>query len=214
MVFRSYKRIMVETKIKLPKPVSFPSLSLEEAIRRRRSERDYTGQAISLSELSYLLLYTVGITEERYGLRAAPSAGALYPIEIYPVVNRVTGLAGGIYHYQAEAHSLELIKEGDFRHELMRYALSQELMRDASIVLALTVILERAEWKYGERAYRYALLEAGHIGQNIYLVATSLGLGACAVGAYSDSDYNRLIGVDGERESVVYLLAVGKLREK
>ena len=198
-------------KINLPKGHSSIGLSVEEAIERRRSERDYFPEAMSLSELSHLLRYAVGITEQGYKLRAIPSAGALYPIEVYPVVNRVTGLASGIYHYVVDDHSLHLIKEGDFRQELTEYALGQEMMGKANVVLVLTAVFERSQWKYRERASHYMLLEAGHIGQNVYLVATSMGLGVCAVGAYSDHEYNRLIGVDGRKESVIYLLSVGKI---
>ena len=198
-------------RINLTRDITFPLMSLKEAIERRRSERGYSGEAMSLSELSYLLHYAVGITEEAHHFRAAPSAGALYPIEVYPLVNNVEGLASGIYHYVVADHSLELVREGDFRRELVRYALGQEMMGEANVVLALSSILKRAEWRYRERAYRYVLLEAGHIGQNVYLVATSMGLGVCGVGAYSDRGYNRLIGVDENKESVIYLLSLGKL---
>ena len=198
-------------KISLPKGRSSIGLSVEEAIERRRSERNYFPEAMSLSELSHLLHYSVGITEKSYKLRAIPSAGELYPIEVHPIVNRVNGLASGIYHYVVDDHSLHLVKEGDFRQELTEYALGQEMMGKANVVLVLTAVFERSQWKYRERASHYMLLEAGHIGQNVYLVATSMGLGVCAIGAYSDHEYNRLIGVDGRKESVIYLLSVGKI---
>lgn len=166
---------------------------------------------MSLLELSRLLYYAAGITEPRYGLRAAPSAGALYPIEIYPVINSVDGLARGGYHYSPQDHSLELIKEGDLRLQAVQVALDQEIVGNANVALFMTAVFQRSQWKYGQRAHRYILLEAGHIGQNIYLAATSMGLGACAVGAFFDDEINRMLGIDGTREAVVYLIIVGKV---
>lgn len=195
----------------LPKEVKFEGLSVVEAIEKRRSERDFTGSPISLLELSQLLYYASGITDSRMQLRAAPSAGALYPIEIYPVVNSVEGLDRGIYRYSPQEHSLTLVRKGDFRHQMAQHALGQGMLAQASVVFLLSAIFERGEWRYGERAHRYILLEAGHISQNIYLIATSLGLGACAVGAFSDDEFNRMLGVDGKEESVLYLMVVGKL---
>ena len=197
-------------EVKLPEEVEFEGLSLVEAIENRRSERRFTGEPISLLELSQLLYYAYGITDSSEQLRAAPSAGALYSIEIYPVVNSVEGLDGGIYRYSSQEHSLLLIRKGDFRREMARHALGQVMLARASVVFLLSAVFRRSEW-YGKRAHRYILLEAGHISQNIYLIATSLGLGACAVGAFSDDDFNRILGVDGKEESVLYLMVVGKL---
>ncbi len=197
-------------RIRLPRDFTFSELGVVEAIRKRRSIREYSGEPMSMRELSYLLKYSVGRTEEQDGLRAAPSAGSLYPLETYPVVNLVEGLDAGIYQYLVNSHSLRVIRKGDFRQELIRYALDQEFVGQANLILVLTAIFQRGEWKYRQRARRYMILEAGHIGQNVYLVATSLGLGTCAVGAYWDDDYNHLIGVDGKKESVIYLLTVGK----
>ncbi len=198
-------------RIRLPRDFTFSELGVAEAIRKRRSIREYSGEPMSLSELSYLLKFSVGRTEERYGLRAVPSAGALYPLEAYPVVNLVEGIDPGIYHYLVSSHSLRLVRKGDFRQELVRYALDQQFVGQANLLLVLTAIFQRGEWKYRQRARRFMILEAGHVGQNVYLIATSLGLGTCAVGSYWDDDYNRLIGVDGKKESVIYLLAVGKV---
>jgi SagB-type dehydrogenase family enzyme len=198
-------------KIELPREVGFGGLSVDRAIDSRRSEREFKDMPLSLLELSRLLHYAYGITEKRGQLRAAPSAGALYPIEIYPVVNNVEGLAQGIYRYFVADHSLALVREGDFRHQMMRHALGEEMMERASVVLVLSAVFERSAWRYRERAYRYVLLEAGHISQNIYLVATALGLGTCAVGAFDDQGYNKIMGVDGKKESVIYLMPVGRI---
>lgn len=198
-------------KIELPREVEFGGLSVDRAIDSRRSEREFKDMPLSLLELSRLLHYAYGITEKREQLRAAPSAGALYPIEIYPVANNVEGLAQGIYRYFVADHSLALVREGDFRHQMMRHALGEEMMERASVVLVLSAVFERSAWRYRERAYRYILLEAGHISQNIYLVATALGLGTCAVGAFDDQGYNKIMGLDGKKESVIYLMPVGKI---
>ena len=199
------------TKIELPREVRFGGLSVGRAIEQRRSERDFLDRPLSLLELSQLLHYSYGITEERERLRAAPSAGALYPIEIYPVVNNVEDLTRGVYHYSVGDHSLEMVRQGDFRTDMVRYALDQEMMATAAVVLVLSAVVGRSQWRYRERAYRYVLLEAGHISQNIYLVATALGLGTCAVGAFHDQGYDRIIGIDGEKEGVVYLMPVGRI---
>lgn len=207
-----YKTYPRTRTIPLPPDFSPGGLGLEEAIARRRSLRDYSGQAMSLVELSSLLYHASGITlEGSYPLRAAPSAGALYPIEIYPVVHNVEGLAAGLYHYAVREHALELLEEGDFRQQVVQYAVGQEMTGRANVVFLLTAIFQRTEWKYGVRAYRYVMIEAGHIGENIYLTATSLGLGVCAVGAFFDDDLNRLLEVDGEEEAVIYMLTVGKI---
>jgi SagB-type dehydrogenase family enzyme len=197
--------------IELPREVEFGGLSVDRVIESRRSERDFKDKPLSLLDLSRLLYYSYGITEKREQLRATPSAGALYPIEIYPVANNVEGLAKGIYRYFAADHSLGLVREGDFRHQMMQHALGEEMMGRASAVLVLSAVFGRSEWRYRERAHRYILLEAGHISQNIYLVATALGLGTCAVGAFDDRGYNKIVGVDGSKESVIYLMPVGKI---
>jgi len=198
---------------KIPLPVVTPrdGMSVEQAIVQRRSVRDYVGE-LTLDELNRLLFYSTGINDRRWGsgLRAAPSAGAQYPIETYLVVNYVAGLAQGIYHYNIRDHTLELIRVGDFRQAITDAALGQEFFSKAGVVFALTGIFQRTRWRYRDRTYRYVMLEAGHIGQNIYLSAVAQGLGACAVGAFWDDDVNRLLGVDGKVEATLYLLTVGR----
>ena len=166
---------------------------------------------MSLAELSHILHYSNGLTDKRSGFRASPSAGATYPIEIYPVINNVEGLTTGIYRYSVSTHELELIREGDFRQEMAQAALGQRMLIEATVVLVLSAIFERTTRRYQERGQRYILLEAGHIAQNTSLVATSMGLGTCAIGAFYDEDFNRLLGLDGRQESVLYLVAVGKI---
>lgn len=205
-----YNRLVME-KVRLSRELTYDGFGVERAIAKRRSERGFSGETMSLAELSHLLHYSGGVTEERYGLRAAPSAGATYPIEVYPVINDVEGLTKGIYHYLVPSHELELVREGDFRQQMARAALGEEMMRQANVVLVLIAVFQRTRRRYRERAHRYILFEAGHMAQNTYLVATSMGLGACAIGAFYDDDFNRLLGVDGKEKGVLYLMAVGKI---
>lgn len=208
-----YKAYAEAHRIHLPSPENYLGLYTEESIQRRRSIRNYSNQPITLEELSRLLHFTSGVTSERWGrkLRAAPSAGALYPIETYPVIHRVAELQPGLYHYGVQDHTLELIRADDLRGEIVTQGLMQEFLGQANLVLVFTAIFQRLRWKYQERTYRYALLEAGHLGQNVYLAATSMGLGACAVGAFLDSGLNALLQVDGQEEAAIYMLAVGKV---
>jgi SagB-type dehydrogenase family enzyme len=178
------------------------------AIARRRSIRSY-GAALSRSQLSRLLFAAAGITEERTGFRAAPSAGALYPIETYVMVHDVEGLAQGLYHYAPQDHALVQLDAGDLRLQSVTLGLMQGFLGEAGAVVVLTALFQRLRWRYRRRSYRYALLEAGHIGQNLYLGATAMGLGVCAVAAFMDDGLNALLGVDGQEEAALYMLAVG-----
>jgi SagB-type dehydrogenase family enzyme len=198
-------------KIQLAKELLDSGLGVEEAISRRRSQRNFSGRPLSLTELSHLLYYSGGITNRPNGFRAAPSAGATYPIEIYPVINNINGLEMGVYHYLVAAHELQVIREGDFSSEMARAALGQNVLAQANVVLILSTVFQRTQQRYRERAQRYILLEAGHIGQNACLVATSIGLSTCVIGAFYDQDFNRLLGLDGTKESVLYLIAAGKM---
>jgi len=186
---------------------------LEEAIEKRRSVRSYSSEAITLDQLSQLLFASQGVSGRIYGqpLRSAPSAGALYPIEIYPVVNNVQDLAQGIYHYSILEHALELTRSGDFHLEITAAGLGQEMLGVAGVTFILSAIFDRTSHRYGERGLRYAYMEAGHISQNIYLQAVSLGLGSVSVGAFIDGQVNKLVGIDGHKEAAIYLHAVGTL---
>ncbi len=206
-----YKTYSDAARIELPDPHGEWGLSLAETIEQRRSRREYITDPISLAELSRLLHAASGITEPARGFRAAPSAGALYPLETYAVVHHVAGLAPGLYHYAVADHALEQLRPGDLRARLVVAGIGQEMLGQAQVCFVLSAIFQRTRWKYRERTYRYVLLEAGHVGQNLYLAATAMGMGACAVGAFLDDDLNELLGVDGEEEAVLYVIAVGKV---
>jgi SagB-type dehydrogenase family enzyme len=125
------------------------------------------------------------------------------------VVHDVTGLEPGLYHYVAREHELERIRSGDLRGAVMAAGLWQEFLGTAGVCFVLSAIFQRTRWRYRERTYRYVLLEAGHVGQNLYLAATGMGLGACAVGAFLDDQINDLLALDGQEEAVLYLISVG-----
>ena len=197
------------SRVSLPDPSGWQALSLEQAVESRRSVRDYTGEPLTLDDLSRLLHAAQGSTEPRRSLRAAPSAGALYPIELYPLVRDVAGLDPGLYHYAVQEHALEQVQAGDLHGAVMQAGLGQSVLGQAAVCFVLSAIFQRTRFKYRERAYRYVLLEAGHVGQNLCLAATGLGLGACTVGAFDDDDLNELLGLDGQEEAALYIIAVG-----
>jgi SagB-type dehydrogenase family enzyme len=199
-------------RIGLPRPEITGETNIWQLLQRRRSRRAYKPeQLLSQGSLAALLWATQGLTA-RHGdsyFRTAPSAGGLYPVETYLLVRAVEGLDPGIYHFRPLTVDLEFLKGGDFAGVLARAALGQEMVADAQVTFIWSAVLERGKWKYRERAYRYIYIDAGHIGQNLYLAAEGLGLGACTIGAFFDDDVNRLIGVDGTEETVIYLGCVG-----
>ena len=207
-----YKALPGARSIELPRVVTPAGPPIEQVIARRRSVREYADRRVTLAEVSSVLRDANGITDERdptLAFRAAPSSGALYPVEIYPVIFAVDGVAAGVYHYDVRGHRLALLRPGDFRDDVFRAALAQEMLLQCDLVLVLTGLWPRVQWKYVERSYRYILLEAGHVGQNVYLAATALGLGPCGIGAFFDDQVNRLLGLDEREEQSVYLLALG-----
>jgi SagB-type dehydrogenase family enzyme len=198
--------------VALPEPLIFNPENIWEVFRRRRSTREYSPQRImSLGLLSSLLWAIQGITATvgEWSFRTVPSAGGLYPIETYIVSRAVDGLEAGIYHFRPRAFDLEFIRRGQFAGALANAALGQMMILEAQVTFIWTAVLVRGKWKYRQRAYRYVYMDAGHIGQNLYLAGAAAGLGVCAVGAFFDDDVNDLIGVDGREETTVYLASVG-----
>jgi SagB-type dehydrogenase family enzyme len=198
-----------EIRISLPEIQRKGRISVEEAIFRRRSVRSFRDEALTLQELSQLCFAAQGITDEDYGFRTAPSAGALYPLKLYVVVGKVEGLTPGVYLYHPERHELTKAKEGDQRPALFRVALQQNSVREAPVVLVFTAIYERTTRKYGERGIRYVHMEIGHAAQNVYLQAESLDLGTVAIGAFLDNGVAEVLGLL-KNEAPLYLMPVGK----
>jgi len=199
-------------RIELPEPETQGGTPLWQAILHRRSQRRFTGEPLSLTELSQLLWATQGVTGEAPGfeLRSAASAGALYPNETYVVVQAVEGVSEGVYHYDVRGHALGMLAEGDFSGEAAQACLGQTWVARAGTVFVWGAVVVRCAWKYQNRAYRYLYLDAGHLGAQLQLAAQALELGACNIAAFFDDEVARLVGIDGRTEVPVYVTAVGR----
>ncbi len=196
--------------IDLPKPSVEGNVSVEAAIHERRSVREFSRRSLSLVDVAQLLWAAQGITSGD-GLRAAPSAGALYPLELYLVAGEVDSLPAGVYRYRPERHRLDHLVDGDLRKALAAAALDQSWVRRAPAVLVIAGIYERSAKKYGERARRYTRIETGHAAQNVYLQATALGLGTVIVGAFSDTEVQGVLGLPSDHAPLA-LMPVGHPR--
>ncbi len=199
-------------ELKLPQPSLKGSVSLEEAISKRRSRREFLPSPLSLDDLSQLLWAAQGVTEPSLwtGLRSAPSAGGLYPLEVYVVVKEggVSGLNAGAYHYAPHSHTLTLLVEGELSRGLMAACVDQEWVGAAPVNLVYTAVVERTRAKYGERAWQYVLQESGHAAQNVYLQATARGLGGTVIGAFIETEIQSLLSLPSS-ETPVYVMPVG-----
>jgi SagB-type dehydrogenase family enzyme len=195
--------------IALPDPRLKGEMSLEEAIIKRRSRRDFRDFPLTLGEISQVLWAAQGITGET-GLRAAPSAGALYPLDLYLVVGKegVGGLGEGVYHYLPQSHSLEPTLEGDVRQTVARLSLQQMSIAEAPLSLLITAEYERTTGKYGDRGVRYVHMEAGHAGQNVYLQAEALGLGTVTIGAFQDEEISKSLNLPPAHR-LLYVMPIG-----
>jgi len=201
-------------RVSLPSPRTGDGTGIWDAMRTRRSLREYASSPLPLSTLSQLLWAAQGVTARHgpYALRTAPSAGALYPVETYLAVNSVEEVPPGIYRYLVGEHALLLEREGNPGAALSAAALDQTMCDTAAACFIWSAVIARSARKYAQRAYRYIYLDAGHIAQNVALAASALGLGACAVGAFYDDAVNSLIGADGDSEFALYMMCVGTLR--
>lgn len=190
-----------------------PAADLWKTLVQRRSIRQYKDRYLTQEELAALVWATQGVTltSQNYLLRTAPSAGALYPVETYLAVHKVEDVEPGLWHLNLPDFCLELLKPIDPRQALVQACLGQRFMGEAAVDFIWTGILNRAMWKYRERAIRYIFLDAGHICQNLMLAATALGLGCCPVGAFFDEEVESLVEVDGVEEVALYLASVGPL---
>lgn len=193
--------------ISLPKPSSDGKVSVEKAIKQRRTIRDFQERTLSLNHLAQLLWSAQGITDLTKGRRAAPSGGALYPLDIYILIgeNGVEKMEAGIYHYLPKEHSMSMILKGDRRWEISSASSSQVWMAKAPVIIIITAEYRRITGKYGERGIRYALIEVGHVGQNVFLQAEALGLGAGIVGAFNDSEVSKVAGLPAEHEPLLMM---------
>lgn len=196
-------------RIILPEPRYDSGISVEEALLKRRSIRDYTGEALTLQEVSQLLWAAQGITDPS-GKRAAPSAGALYPLEIYVVIGSVENVAKGVYKYKPHEHELLKVLEGDKRKALAKAALEQQCIAQGAIDIVITAIYDRTTTKYGNRGIRYVHMEAGHAAENVYLQAVALNLGTVVIGAFYDNQVKEVLDLP-KNEEPLYIMPVGKI---
>lgn len=199
-----------EQRILLPEPEFGGDTSVEEALKKRRSVREFSHGSLTLDQVSQLLWAAQGNTGRR-GFRSAPSAGARYPLELYLVAGDVDGLSPGVYRYRQEKHDLILLTSGDHRKRLATAALDQGWVRRAPAVLVITGVYERTMGKYGERGRRYVHMEVGHAAQNIYLQATARHLGTVMVGAFDDKEVQEVLGLPIDHEPLG-LMPVGHRR--
>jgi SagB-type dehydrogenase family enzyme len=205
----------------LPEPVLEGDMSVEEALYNRRSRRDFEDRAISIEQLSQILWATYGISDGR-GFRTAPSAGAMFPLEIFVVVGNVEGIEAGVYRYIPQEHKIVRTANGDVRRELTQAALGQRMIQEAPVTIVHTAIMSRTTSRYGEvQGRRYVYMEVGHSAQNVYLQVEALGLGTCAVGAFIDIYISgagdvpcirELLGISGGDEEPLYLMPIGFVR--
>jgi SagB-type dehydrogenase family enzyme len=196
--------LQTDKLVRLPPPRERSQISLEEALSKRRSIRAFDSAALALEEIGQLLWAAQGVTQKNDGRRTAPSAGALYPLEMY------VSLESGVYHYLPRSHEIVRIRETDVHKEIWRAALRQESVREAPAVFVIAGVFERTTWKYGERGRQYVYLEAGHAAQNLLLQATALGLGAVPVGAFLDEQVEKFLKLPANQRAL-YLLPVGRL---
>jgi SagB-type dehydrogenase family enzyme len=197
--------------VELPDPQTTGPMSVEEAILRRRSIRSYTDEPLSMQDISQLLWSAQGITDPgRRRFRAAPSAGATYPLEVYVVVGTggVIGLDEGLYRYDPFEHRLENRLRGDLRSSLADAAWGQGWVRNAPINIVIAAVYERTTGRYGDRGIRYVHMEVGHVGQNLYLQAEARGLGTVVVGAFRDNQVRDLLQLPVDQRPL-YIVPIG-----
>ncbi len=198
--------------IKLPAPKYTGNTSVEEALKNRRSIRDYRDIPLSKPDLSQLLWSAQGTTHKNF-FRTTPSAGALYPIEVYAAIGNVSDVKSGIYKYNPKKHELELVVYGDKRKSISRAALSQDFIQQAAVVIVLSAVYERVTGKYHEKGITYTHMEMGHAAQNILLQSYSLKLGSVVIGAFYANELNRLMNMKKE-ERPLYIIPVGKIDKR
>lgn len=202
--------------IQLEKPEFPVSENIWNVLSNRRSKRNFVSTPLSLNELNLLLWGTQGITADvgEYQLRTTPSAGALFPIETYLLVNNVSGLKQGLYHLDVKNWKLEGLKLEDVSNIAFRASLEQDMAKVAGVNFVWTAVIERCRAKYYERAYRYVWWDVGHISQNLYLVGTALGLGVCCAGAWYDTLLSDYLEIDGKEHFPALFASVGKIEGK
>jgi SagB-type dehydrogenase family enzyme len=202
--------VLSDSVTKLPPPDTLGLVTVEQALWHRRSVRRFAGDSLSIRQVGQLLWAAQGLNRGLVG-RTAPSAGATYPMELYLVAGKVRGLRPGAYHYGLDGHYLTLMKGGDHRAELAAAALGQSSISSAPAVLVLAADFSRTAQRYAERAPRYVYMEAGHVGENVYVQCEALGLGTAMIGAFQDDRVKKLLGIEQEP---LYIMPAGRKGSK
>ncbi len=197
-----------------PKDIELGNVKLIDAIEKRKSLRKYSDKPLTMEELSYLLWTSQGVKEVRtvpITRRTVPSAGSRHALETYLLINNVKGLKPGVYRFIATKHKLiEVNLKEDNADKITEACLKQKFIKTSAVTFIWIAVPYRMKWRYGERAYRYLHLDAGHVCQNLYLSAEGIDCGACAIAAYNDDSINEILGLDGKNKFVIYISTVGK----
>ncbi|MDX9703205.1 MAG: SagB/ThcOx family dehydrogenase [Candidatus Auribacterota bacterium] len=198
-------------KIALAKPDRKNKCTLTDALSNRRSVRDYKADPVEIGLLANLLWATQGMSFAHgdHVFKTAPSAGALYPVDLWVAVFDVIGLDPGIYSYDEKQHCLYAVRIANFRENFFEACMNQNMLLHAPLLFMWVSNFNSCVWRYGQRAYRYIYLDAGHSAQNCALACTAFGLGSCAIGAYYDDLMNHICGIDGEQKAVIYATSAG-----
>lgn len=207
-----YKAYIRFPMVSLPKPTIFQTNNLIDLLRERRSVRQFIKQPMSLNSLSNILYYSAGINNKfsssKSDKRFYPSAGARYPLEIYPIIMNCKGIQNGVYHYHLKTHSLELILKPPFLGITFKQ-FNQLWLKKAAVLLLVTAVFDRTEMKYKDRGYRHILTEYGHLAQNLYLTGTAEEMGVCSIGGFIENGLNKILDINGIDESVIGVVALG-----
>jgi SagB-type dehydrogenase family enzyme len=204
-------------KVALPECLPPATRNLDEVLRERVTARAFSGAGVRLDQLGKVLAMSYGITQASEGtpyprdLRIIPSGGALYPLELYVYAARVDGLEAALYHYNPERHNLDLLRAGDALARIAEFFIQPQLAAASAVILFITAFFARSVFKYGDRGYRFILLEAGHLAQNANLTAQEMGLATANIGGFLDRDVDRYLGLDGVNQSTIYVLFLGHL---
>lgn len=207
---QSIQQVEADAVVKLPQPKRDGKIPLEEALQSRRSVRSYSARPLTLAEVGQLLWAAQGVTS-RDGKRTAPSAGALYPLEVHLVAGNVEDLPPGVYRYRPREHDLVQTAEGDKRGDLAAAALDQSCVKSAASAIVFAAVYERTARKYGDRAVRYAHIEVGHAAQNVCLQAAALQLGTVPVGAFDDERVGTVLMLKAD-ERPLYIMTLGGIK--
>lgn len=207
--FKGYPRF---DAIKLSKPI-IPDMLFSQVLEHRRSVRKFTHNPLTEKQVSSLLYFSAGLREKNTFMQANrfyPSAGARYPLEVYPIILNSDKLDRGVYHYYLKSHLLEVLpKVKNLQNKTLNYFGNQKWMNNSSVVVIVSAIFLRNQVKYGERGYRHVMAEVGALIQNFYLVSTALGIGCCPTGGFLDDKFNKMLDIDGIEESTVAVIAFG-----